>query len=104
MLTVIAEIRTRPGAHHRAAVLDVFKELVPVVLAEAGCHGYAPMVDSHTQAAFQSTAPDSVVVIEKWDDLAALQAHLATPHMQAFRERVKDHVLDTQIKILQAAC
>lgn len=103
MLTVIAEIRTRPGAHHRAAVLDVFKELVPVVLAETGCHGYAPMVSSHTQADFQSAAPDSVVMIEKWDNIAALQAHLATPHMQAFREQVKDHVLDIQIKVLQDA-
>ncbi|WP_199780940.1 antibiotic biosynthesis monooxygenase, partial [Cronobacter malonaticus] len=39
MLTVIAEIRTRPGAHHRQAVLDEFKKIIPAVLAEAGCHG-----------------------------------------------------------------
>lgn len=29
MLTVIAEIRTRPGQHHRQAVLDQFAKIVP---------------------------------------------------------------------------
>ena len=42
MLTVIAEIRTRPGQHHRQAVLDQFAKIVPTVLKEEGCHGYAP--------------------------------------------------------------
>ncbi len=45
MLTVIAEIRTRPGQHHRQAVLDQFAKIIPTVLQEAGCHGYAPLVD-----------------------------------------------------------
>jgi quinol monooxygenase YgiN len=43
MLTVIAEIRTRPGQHHRQAVLDQFAKIIPTVLKEEGCHGYAPM-------------------------------------------------------------
>ena len=34
MLTVIAEIRTRPGQHHRQAVLDQFAKIVPTVLKE----------------------------------------------------------------------
>ena len=46
MLTVIAEIRTRPGQHHRQAVLDQFAKIIPTVLKEEGCHGYAPMVDA----------------------------------------------------------
>lgn len=37
MLTVIAEIRTRPGQHHRQAVLDQFAKIVPTVLKEEGC-------------------------------------------------------------------
>lgn len=32
MLTVIAEIRTRHGQHHRQAVLDQFAKIVPTVL------------------------------------------------------------------------
>ncbi len=34
MLTVIAEIRTRPGQHHRQAVLDQFAKIIPTVLKE----------------------------------------------------------------------
>ena len=41
MLTVIAEIRTRPGQHHRQAVLEQFTKIIPTVLKEDGCHGYA---------------------------------------------------------------
>lgn len=56
MLTVIAEIRTRHGQHHRRAVLDQFAKLVPVVLQEEGCHGYAPLVDHAAGVSFQSTS------------------------------------------------
>lgn len=54
MITVIAEIRTRPGQHHRQAVLDQFAKIVPTVLKEEGCHGYAPMVDCAAGVSFQS--------------------------------------------------
>lgn len=101
MLTVIAEIRTRPGSHHRQAVLDVFKTLIPVVLQESGCHGYAPLVDHNANVDFQSTAPDSIVMLEHWESVAHLQAHLQTPHMKAFSENVKENVLDMHIRILE---
>jgi quinol monooxygenase YgiN len=62
MLTVIAEIRTRPGQHHRQAVLDEFVKIIPAVLNEEGCHGYAPMVDTAAGVSFQTTAPDSIIM------------------------------------------
>ncbi|EOI3442336.1 putative quinol monooxygenase [Cronobacter turicensis] len=102
MLTVIAEIRTRPGAHHRQAVLEEFKKIIPAVLAEAGCHGYAPMVDSATGLDFQTSAPDSIVMVEQWASAAHLKAHLETPHMLGFRDAVKTDVLDTTIRILES--
>ncbi|MDT3609999.1 putative quinol monooxygenase [Cronobacter sakazakii] len=102
MLTVIAEIRTRPSAHHRQAVLEEFKKIIPVVLAEAGCHGYAPMVDSATGLDFQTSAPDSIVMVEQWASAKHLKAHLETPHMLGFRDAVKGDVLDTTIRILES--
>lgn len=85
MLTVIAEIRTRPGQHHRQAVLDEFAKIIPTVLKEEGCHGYAPMVDAATSASFRATAPDSIIMVEQWETVAHLEAHLQTAHMSVER-------------------
>ncbi|MFU0888337.1 putative quinol monooxygenase [Kluyvera sichuanensis] len=102
MLTIIAEIRTRPGQHHRQAVLDQFTKIIPTVLKEDGCHGYAPMVDHAANVSFQTTAPDSIVMVEVWESVAHLEAHLQTPHMKAWSEAVKTDVLDTTIRILES--
>ncbi|ELT6544236.1 antibiotic biosynthesis monooxygenase [Salmonella enterica] len=102
MLTVIAEIRTRPGQHHRQAVLDQFAKIIPTVLKEEGCHGYAPMVDHAAGVSFQTLAPDSIVMIEQWESVAHLEAHLQTPHMKAYSDAVKDDVLEMNIRILES--
>ena len=103
MLTVLAEIRTRPGAHHRQTVIDSFAIVVPLVLKEKGCHGYQPLVDHAANVAFQATAPDSIFMVEKWESVAHLEAHLQTAHMKEHGERVKDSVLDLHIRILEDA-
>lgn len=103
MLTVLAEIRTRPGAHHRQAVIDSFAIAVPLVLKEEGCHGYLPLVDHAANITFQTTAPDSIFMVEKWETAAHLEAHLQTTHMKEHGERVKENVLDVHIRILEDA-
>jgi len=103
MLTVLAEIRTRPGAHHRQAVIDSFEIAIPFVLKEEGCHGYLPLVDHAAHVAFQTTAPDSIFMVEQWETVAHLEAHLQTAHMKEHSARVKDSVLDVHIRILENA-
>ena len=102
MLTIIAEIRTQSGGQHRQNVLDAFQKIIPTVLAEDGCHGYEPLVDHKTNASFQTQESDTIVMLEKWESVAHLEAHLATPHMQAHHAAVKDDVVDVKIRILES--
>ena len=102
MIHVIASIRTVPK--RRDEVLTLFRALVPQVLAEAGCIEYGTAVDLENVLNGQPAArPDMITVIEKWQDPAALRAHLAAPHMQKFRDNVKDLVSGVEIRVLNPA-
>ncbi len=102
MIHVIATIEVRPG--RRDDFLAEFRKNVPTVRAEAGCLEYGPAVDVATGIAAQAPPRDHVVVVvEKWADLDALRAHLAAPHMAAYRERVKDLVVGASLQVLQPA-
>jgi len=46
---------------------------------------------------------NTVTIIEKWESLEALRDHLNTPHMLAYREKVKDIVAELSLKVLQEA-
>src|SRR4051812_39792947 len=102
MIHVIASISTAPG--RRDAVLKLFSALVPHVIAEAGCIQYGTAVDLENAIEGQPPGrPDMITVIEKWQDPAALRAHLAAPHMQRFRDDVKDLVSGVEIRVLKPA-
>jgi quinol monooxygenase YgiN len=100
MIHVIATIRTVPGK--REALLAAFRDLVPQVRAERGCVEYGTAVDLATpiQAAAE-VREDAVIVVEKWESVAALEDHLAAPHMLRHRERVKDLVAGVEIRVLE---
>ena len=51
----------------------------------------------------QKKNADTVVILEKWDSLEALRLHLATPHMAAYREKVKDLIDNVSLKVMQDA-
>jgi quinol monooxygenase YgiN len=102
MIHVIATIELREGG--RDAFLAEFRKLVPLVRAEAGCVEYGPAVDVPSGIPAQPPPrPNAVTVVEKWDGLDALRAHLAAPHMTDYRARVKDLVRDIKILVLQPA-
>lgn len=101
MIDVIASIRIRPGC--REEFLRKFKANVPNVLAEDGCLRYQPTVDAPSGLAAQTSDPNTVTIVEKWESLDALHAHLAAPHMASYRETVKDLVDGLDLKVLEAA-
>jgi quinol monooxygenase YgiN len=98
MITVIAAIETKSG--NCGALLAAFKELVPQVLAEKGCIEYAPMIDLETSLPGQPPPRENVVtMIEKWESIEALQAHLMSPHMLAFRKATESLRLDLKLQL-----
>ena len=102
MIHVLAIITTKPG--QREAVLEAFRANMPAVHAEQGCIEYVPTIDAPGIGAIQTQiGPDSFVVVEKWEDAAALRAHGAAPHMAAYAARVKDMIASRVIHVLTPA-
>jgi len=99
MIHVLAIITTKP--QQRGKVLEIFNANVPAVLAEAGCIEYGPVVDVEgTDPAF---GPDTFVVVEKWESMAALKAHSVAPHMKAYGEQTRDMVAKRAVHVLKPA-
>jgi quinol monooxygenase YgiN len=102
MIYVIATLEVAPGK--RADFLREFQANVPAVLAEEGCIEYVPTIDVPTSISAQGPARENVVtVVEKWESIEALEAHLIAPHMITYRERVKDMLLNVSLQILEQA-
>ena len=101
MLIVIADIQLRPGTQHRENVLNAFRKITPVVLLEDGCHSYELLVDHESDANYHTKVPDSITMLEYWESIEHLNAHLQTPHMKAYQQQVRDDVLDVKIRIMQ---
>ena len=101
MISVLASIRVKDG--QRSAFLDIFKANVQKVREEFGCLEYFPAVDIDSGFAAQRLDENVITIIEKWQSLEALTAHLATPHMLEYRAKVSDLVEDLSLKILQQA-
>ena len=61
-----------------AAMKDAIKEMETHSRKELGCNDYTFSVETSN--------PDVIRVTEQWDNMAALVAHFAEPHMAVFQE------------------
>ena len=102
VIHVIAKLEIAPGL--REQFLEMFHKLVPQVLAEEGCLEYGPTVDKDNSIEWAQACGENVVtVVEKWESLEALQAHLVAPHMQDFRQQASDYLRGISGHILESA-
>jgi quinol monooxygenase YgiN len=101
MINVVASITVKEG--RLSEFLDIFKSNIPNVIEESGCMEYVPTVDLPSGLPTQTCNPNVVSIIEKWRTLADLKKHMSSPHMLAYREKVKDHVEHVSLKILREA-
>lgn len=99
MINVIARIDVLPGKMDE--FLKLFKANVPNVLAEEGCYRYEPCVDLVCDL-YEGDA-NAVTVLETWESLDHLKAHLATPHMKAFADAAKDLRTGTKLTLVEKA-
>ena len=100
MIHVVATIELIPGG--RDAYLDALRRNIPNVKAEEGCIAYEPTIDIDTDIPVHEKAGEDVVtLLEAWESLDALKAHLQAPHMLSYREDVKDLLSKVSIRVLQ---
>ncbi|NLF07955.1 MAG: antibiotic biosynthesis monooxygenase [Pirellulaceae bacterium] len=102
MICVIATIEVAAG--RRDELLALFRNLVPKVRAEDGCIEYAPLIDAPGGLAAQAPPNEnSLVILEKWESLDALKAHLKTIHMAEYFEQAEQLRLSMELRILRPA-
>lgn len=99
MVHVIAFIKVKPGK--REELIKIFNENVPNVLAEDGCIQYTLTVDTDSGIDIQMKDDNIVTVIEKWESIEALHAHLAAPHMEQYRKDTEEMTEGVELKVLQ---
>ncbi len=99
MINVIASIQINDG--QLSEFIDIFKSNVPKVLKEKGCIEYIPTIDVPTGLPPQELNENGVTIVEKWDSLEDLKAHLSSPHMRSYREATKHLVADMSVKVLK---
>lgn len=90
-LVIIAEFEVRPeaiAAFLEQAVLDASQS----VAREPGCKQFDVTV--------AEDQPNRVLLYEIYDDPAAFDAHLKTPHLAAFRGAIEPLVLSRQVRRL----
>jgi quinol monooxygenase YgiN len=102
MIYVIATVELNQGGKEK--YLAELKRVTPLVHKEKGCLEYGPTVDLPTGIPIQVPPRDNVVtLIERWESLEALKAHLTQPHFLEYRERVKDVMRSVSIQVLKPA-
>jgi len=83
--------------------IGIFSRVLPTVRAEKGCVQYEPTVDlTGTDLPLPATThPHTVTLIEAWESLDVLKAHLVAEHMTEHRALVKDMIQTTTVQLLQ---
>jgi quinol monooxygenase YgiN len=100
MIHVLATIETTSG--HRDDFLREFAQVAVLVRQEDGCVEYGAAVDAVTDLPLQQKLGDNIVlIIEKWESLAHLKAHLIASHMIDYRVRIKPYVLSVRLQVLE---
>lgn len=82
-VTVTARSKAKPG--REKDLENALRAVVPPTHQEEGCLRYAVHRSTDDPGAF--------LIVEKWSSMEALQAHLATPHVQELFRKAPELVV-----------
>jgi quinol monooxygenase YgiN len=101
MIHIVAIMRAQPG--RREAFLKAWAKVAPTSRAEPGCLEYVALVDAPGSAPSwaNSLGPDGFILVEKFKDQAAFDAHGASSHMAAFGAETQGMLAAPAIYICQ---
>ena len=103
MIYVIAVSELKPGC--RDEFIAAVKDNLAKVRAEDGCISYTLTGDFDSGFDAQLKSGENVLTfVECWESIDHLKNHLNAPHMQQFKEKVKDMRKSSSLKILSAVC
>jgi quinol monooxygenase YgiN len=90
VIYVVAELRLKPGMADKAVVEA--RKVVAGTVKEDGCIFY----DMHRSV----NDADKLVVVERWASREALDRHMHTPHLKAWREAGKEFILERKVEVI----
>ena len=93
MIYVVAELTLKPGSAEKAAAAA--RKAVAETNKEKGCIFY--------QMHLNVGDPTKLVVVERWESREALDAHIQTPHLKAWREAGKEFVTARKVEVITPA-
>lgn len=80
------------------------RSVIPEVLAEKGCRMYTLLKDADTDWELPMRFGERTFwMVEKWDSIEALKAHLKAPHMKSFGPTVRDMRTSSTFHVLEPA-
>ena len=99
MINVVTTVRVKKGK--KVDFLKSFKDNLPKVKNESGVIEYFAATDIDSKIPIQNLDEDVIMILEKWDSLDSLHAHLKTAHMQKHLKQVESLIENVSIKVLQ---
>jgi len=101
MVHVIVTMRIKEG--QMPAFLTACAELRPQVLQEPGCFAYDYTRDAASpRGGQQPIEADRITLIERWESMDALKAHLETPHMKAAGAKMTDMRASIELRFTES--
>ncbi len=96
-------VRVELAAGMKGEYMKEYRKIASAVKQQEGCIEYNLFVDSEDPRFDNEKRADTLVFVEKWESIEALQGHSGSDVMQRFRERVKGLRAGSAYELLKPA-